>query len=390
MNYLLFGHAGSANHGCEAIVRSTLKILGNNQYYLQSKHWEEDLNFELDELVTPVFLNEKEVRKNSPADLFFRAKARLGKLGYDELILKRVYKQALIKDSIALSVGGDNYCYTGIINELRAAIKALQTKEIPTVLWGCSVDRSHLDARTIEDLKSYRLITARESETIETLRSIGIEETVVPCTDPAFTLEKQEVGSANAFFEDGEVIGINVSDFMKYYNAYPDATFLNFKNLIDYILKETHYKIALIPHVRQPNNDDLVASRLLSKQFLSDRIWVVDGDLNCMELKYIISKCTLFVGCRTHSTIAAYSTCVPTLVVGYSVKARGICKDIFGRTENLLTDARTFQSDHDLTNLFLSFREEAPDLKKRLIDFMPIYIQNAYPAGEAVKNLRTN
>ncbi|MBO5622010.1 MAG: polysaccharide pyruvyl transferase family protein, partial [Butyrivibrio sp.] len=39
---------------------------------------------------------------------------------------------------------------------------------------------------------------------------------------------------------------------------------------------------------------------------------------------------SFFVGARTHSTIAAYSSNVPTLVIGYSVKSRGIATDLFG------------------------------------------------------------
>ena len=40
------------------------------------------------------------------------------------------------------------------------------------------------------------------------------------------------------------------------------------------------------------------------------------------------------MGARTHATIAAYSTCVPTVVFGYSVKSIGIAKDIFGTTDH--------------------------------------------------------
>ncbi len=56
---------------------------------------------------------------------------------------------------------------------------------------------------------------------------------------------------------------------------------------------------------------------------------------NAKELKGYISRCRAFVGARTHSTIAAYSTGVPTLAIGYSVKARGIAKDLFGTEETM-------------------------------------------------------
>ena len=54
------------------------------------------------------------------------------------------------------------------------------------------------------------------------------------------------------------------------------------------------------------------------------------GDAPCEELKGCISRCRFLVAARTHASIAAYSTGVPTLVAGYSVKARGIARDLFG------------------------------------------------------------
>jgi len=103
-----------------------------------------------------------------------------------------------------------------------------------------------------------------------------------------------------------------------------------------------------------------------------------------MQLKYIISKCSTFVGCRTHSTIAAYSTCVPTLVVGYSTKAKGIAKDIFGDYSDLLVDARDFKTDNDLLNKFLAFYERKDELKLHLQKVMPEYINRAYLAKDAL------
>ena len=34
MKFFLYGHNGSGNHGCEAIVRSTCKILNENNDYI--------------------------------------------------------------------------------------------------------------------------------------------------------------------------------------------------------------------------------------------------------------------------------------------------------------------------------------------------------------------
>ena len=51
MNVLLYPHGGSGNHGCEAIVRSTLKITGANAI-LYSNAVEEDEKYQLNKLCT--------------------------------------------------------------------------------------------------------------------------------------------------------------------------------------------------------------------------------------------------------------------------------------------------------------------------------------------------
>ena len=62
MKFFLYGHNGSGNHGCEAIVRSTCKILNENNsntFTLATNGKNEDLKYGLDEIVT--LKNEKNV-----------------------------------------------------------------------------------------------------------------------------------------------------------------------------------------------------------------------------------------------------------------------------------------------------------------------------------------
>jgi colanic acid/amylovoran biosynthesis protein len=58
--------------------------------------------------------------------------------------------------------------------------------------------------------------------------------------------------------------------------------------------------------------------------------------MNATQLKYIISQCRFFIGARTHATIAAMSTGVPCTSIAYSVKARGINRDLFGSEDMVL------------------------------------------------------
>ena len=110
-------------------------------------------------------------------------------------------------------------------------------------------------------------------------------------------------------------------------------------------------------------------------------------DHNAPELKYIISKCRLFVGARTHATIAAYSSAVPTLVVGYSVKARGIARDLFGTEENYVLPVQDLDKPKQLTEAFKWLEENEDSIRTHLEEFLPEYLKSAQKAVDAIKEL---
>jgi polysaccharide pyruvyl transferase WcaK-like protein len=94
--------------------------------------------------------------------------------------------------------------------------------------------------------------------------------------------------------------------------------------------------VLLVPHVFEPGNDDQAFMAQLLERIgaPADRLALLNGrDLSCMQLKQVISRLHIFVGARTHATIAAMSRGVPTLSIGYSVKARGINEEVFGSTD---------------------------------------------------------
>lgn len=391
MKYVMFSHGGSDNHGCEAIVRSTINILGDrNKYYLQSFSPKSDKKFGLDKHSDIITSKTLAINRWSPLGLLMRLKSRMNpSIDFDTRESIYRHKKLLKNKSIALSIGGDNYCYgQGIVDSIRDQLTALNAKCIPAVLWGCSINPEKLNAMILKDLKKFSLIIARESITADALCSAGLSEKVFLCSDPAFTLPKQKTNWNSDIFKNNSVIGINLSPLMKSYETYNNATYNNFKALVEYLIKNTDYYIALIPHVIQPGNNDLEISRKLANEIGSDRILLLDKDYNCMQLKDIISKCDMFIGCRTHSTIAAYSTCVPALVVGYSTKAKGIAKDIFGDYSDLIVDVRDFESDNDLLNKFILFNGRYEELKTYLKKNMPEYIKRAYVAKDKLEEFQ--
>jgi len=135
------------------------------------------------------------------------------------------------------------------------------------------------------------------------------------------------------------------------------------------------------------HTDDRKPIKKLYDKFKDTGRIVLIEDCDSTTLKGYISKCNMFIGARTHATIAAYSTCVPTLVVGYSVKAKGIAKDLFGTYENYVIPVQTLENKEDLINAFKWLNNNKEEIKKHLTDVMPEYIKRAIRAGEEISRL---
>lgn len=195
----------------------------------------------------------------------------------------------------------------------------------------------------------YDLIVARESFSFAALKKVN--PNTVLCCDPAFQLNRVDRPLPSRFAEKNTV-GINLSPLIIGCEGNDGITLKNYIALVEYILSQTDMNIALIPHVVISGNDDRQAMQAIYDRFSdSGRICMV-GDCNCEELKGYIARCRFLITARTHASIAAYSTCVPTLVVGYSVKARGIAKDIFRTDAHYVVSVQNLQNENQVAEAF--------------------------------------
>ncbi len=386
MKIVMYSHTGAKNHGCEALVRSTVDLLGDGMQ-LFSTGIEEDKACNLDAIVSlKEDIGEDFSKKISLEYLFAALKMKLQE---DSILFTKKYHKKLIdsveKGDICLSIGGDNYCYAGteILGDLN---RLLKKKGAKTVLWGCSIDGESLTPSVVDDLKRYDLITVRESLTLELLREKGISDNVRCVSDSAFLLDMEEVDLPNGFVP-GNTVGINASPLILEYTDNKSVVFENYCKLVEHILESSDSSVVLVPHVVKDKNDDREVLKLIYEKFKdTSRVCLCD-DCNCMQLKYIISKCRFFVGARTHATIAAYSTGVPTLVVGYSVKSRGIARDLFGTEENYVIPVQSLSNDDDLSNAFKWIFEREAEIREHLERIMPEYRERALSAKDIVKGL---
>ena len=382
-DYFIYNNGGSGNHGCEALVRTVARLFGAElPIQVLSESPQQDLRYGVDELVrvepattayarmTPAFLQ---------AYLSLKAKKdyfRMDALPYRKPIM------GLNAHQIELSVGGDIYCY----EDYRKFIllhEMITRRGCKSVLLGCSLDEKLFeDPAFVRDMQRYSYISARESLTYDMLKRAGLSN-VGLTPDSAFTLEKQMLPLPNGFAE-GNTVGINLSPLVVRKETKRGIVMENFVRMIRHILDNTDCSVALIPHVVWRDNDDRTVLRQLREAAGCPERVVLIEDANCMQLKGFISRCRFFIGARTHATIAAYSTCVPTLVLGYSVKSRGIAKDLFGTDEHYVLPVQQLADADAMTEAFCWLMAHERDIRSRLEDVMPDYIRSAGEIREKV------
>lgn len=378
MRIILSPHGGSGNHGCEAIVSSTLKILNNVDFELFSASPEEDSKYGLS-LYCKVSAPQRPINRFSVQYLLARISGSRDKL--DRLAFAPVLEAAKNSDMM-MSIGGDNYCY-GINDYILLINRAVRKLGKKTVLWGCSIEQEAVDNDIVfEDLSAFDLIIARESITYNSLKIKGLSN-VRLYPDPAFRLERIDRHLPEGFNE-GNVVGINISPMVISHETNKGSTFNNYIKLIDHILTTTEMNVALIPHVVWAHNDDRKPLLVLFNRFAHTKRVIMVEDATASILKGYIARCRFFIAARTHASIAAYSECVPTLVIGYSVKARGIARDIFGTEENYVIPVQSLNDENQLVEAFEYLHLHEGDIRKHYSSMMEKYKDKAAEAGKEI------
>lgn len=366
----LYAHGGSGNHGCEAIVRGLVeKYRLTREDFLLSNRPEEDYHYGLDRLLS--VMTAPDMVKES---LGYRLLAHLSK-DMDRFYYRQRYQRLGLLVSgcdKAYSIGGDNYCYPGIALEMTVMRQILAKSGIQTILMGCSIDTSLLTREILEDLKGYEEIVCRESLTFHSLRALGLQR-LSQQPDPAFYMSGQEAPLPEGFLS-GNTVGINISPLIM--NRGQDRTLIyqNYVTLIRYLLKNTNMSVALIPHVVWDGNDDRRPLRSLFDAFSETRRVVLIEDAGAEVLKGYISRCRFLVAARTHASIAGYGSGIPTLVLGYSIKSRGLARDLFGSERGYVLPVGEIKGENDLTEAFRWLLRNEDAVRNHYAYILPNYL----------------
>ena len=397
----IYGHSGSQNHGNEAIVRGVCQLFEkhnqsiNQSINLYSYSPSVDKQFELDKVcnVLPFF---KEYKRYSLEHIkhYLRRKIFKNRHKNDPWFMKRYLLNNFFTNinGVYLLEAGDQYCennsYRRFLGYLNRAITQRGGK---TVLMGCTINKDILaDGEIIEDIKRYSLIIARESITYDALIDAGIKRNIYLAPCPAFLMEAEKCKLDSIFCEKEEVVGINLGFLAQGNEKYYDLMVENTVELIKWIMLNTKFNVALIPHVNwsYEGSDYCTLKKVydIFEKDYSERIQIC-SEKSANQQKYVMSHCKFIVTLRTHVAIPSIASQVPTLVTGYKQKSEGIVKDIFPENFKVLADVTSLKTNKDYIEHFKWMLENEDLIRKYMAENIPAYIEKTKMIKELVLNL---
>lgn len=212
---------------------------------------------------------------------------------------------------------------------------------------------------------------------------------VICFPDPAFVLDSEICILPDCFSRTEEIVGLNLSNFIIGNNGLNSPFGDEVRKLLGYIFDNTDMNVLLVPHVMWQDQDDRLICNTIVSEFrnYSSRITILDSERrNYLQIRYVISKCHSFIGSRTHAVISAYSTCVPAIALGYSIKSKGIAKDL-NLPDELVVDTVHEIKHGQLLNSFHYLEANYSTIKSHLEEIIPTYRKKAYQVREIIKHI---
>lgn len=395
MRFYLQGQEHYGNRGCEALVRSTAELLheefGHVEIVVPSRNREGDTRQWPEAAEGGVrytgAVPGDDRRVAWASRLVHKLPFIFNESWFPRFDIPAPVKRDMGSSDAVIVIGGDTITLDNSIGFLMLQLQLCELAlgcGVPVVLWGASVGPFDgfrgIEGYVRKTLSRFSAVTVRETVTFEYLKGLGIGN-VRLVADPAFTLRSEPVDLAEFWPDESKngVLGFNISPLIRKTRARNEDEDVLVEEVAGFLsdaVEKQGLSVLLVPHVeglRNRKNGDSVYMERIRRRLrrLGTRISIIPDGKNAAQLKYAISNCRFYVGARTHSTIAALSSCVPTVSIAYSRKARGLNRDLFGNQRYVLETPRISRAA--LNESLAILRGEESYIRERLGRMIPVW-----------------
>jgi len=256
--------------------------------------------------------------------------------------------QAYDKADILIDIGGvtfsDDRDWRGLLLSIGWLTPALAVHtpiaKISQAMGPFNKKANRLFARFL--LKRCGLLIARGRESFRNISTLlGSDKDCNICADVAFLLKPASSESVDAFLKKNNLprrdfVGVSPSAVIdrKARSGHGRAQYRSaMAGLIQHIRETAEVPVMLIPHAwpqASGGSEDMeLCCELVNDLPDQEKIFVIEEELDAPMLKGIIACSQAFIACRFHAMIAALSSEVPTLVVGWGYKYHEVM-EVFG------------------------------------------------------------
>jgi colanic acid/amylovoran biosynthesis protein len=409
VNILIVGHDTFENKGCQALVYTTTRMLKDAfpDALFKVFSWDPEYDlprYNLADIPCEFIRHKFNTNEFSPRNRFWLFLNATLKIRTDKgLYAPRYFYDAMKWADLVVVSGGDILADYGdaSVKHYFFPMAVAEALGKPVYVFAQSISRyknPELQRFCKHWLNRMALITVRERISYEYIRELGLKAPCHQTADPAFTLNACNEGRLEKILRQEKIsldgrplVGFSVSKTVTRWGEGNHDLFVQaVAGAIDKLAENYHRcRFIFVPHVTyrsNPANDDRVVGREIYQKIVrKDRVTLIEGDYSCEELKGIIGRCDLFVGARTHATIASASQLVPTIALAYSTKAFGIMEDVLDRERSVL-DVRELTTDR-LVSMVNTLLAQKDDVAKQMGKRVEIIREKSIKNGELAKGL---
>jgi colanic acid/amylovoran biosynthesis protein len=401
--FLLVGNGPYANRGCEAIAKSSIRLI--REFYPDAPiiNGSELGSYDQVDETEPFVFHEKCSTVSGGITRMWLSHQiyQRTKILVDLSTAGRFVRDKAPRSRAVLSVGGDliglshgsqillQYLFFGL---------AAQKAGKPFVIWGATIGNldkgGKLKHVAFDHFKKCSLILARDEDTIGYLAANGVADNVRLVADPAFLLEPAQPRIPLPNREPlEESIGFNLSSAYGVQGElgnYRDMIKLG-ADCVERMMQTSGRPIILVPHIvafpeNMPTNDTIFLS--LVKERLAARgldVPLLPSSLRSWELKWVLGRLYAYVGSRMHSVVGALGAGTPTVSIGFSEKYPAL-------NALLLGHKRFYLSCRDLTpqscaNKLSELLAEQESVRLHLGKRLPEIREMSHRAGQYLKEV---